>query len=181
MEREYAEMTNEKIAKLHDLIRPYILRRTKAQVLTFLPPMAQIIVPVSMNVLQKKLYKNIISRSPELIRSLFSQNPLKPAERASLNNILMQLRKCLCHPFVFSQDIEERGQTAAVLHRNLVEASSKLQLLEIMLPKLRERGHRVLIFSQFLDMLVSFQIKCDVVSEADEVRTSLKISSLGLR
>lgn len=156
MELEYAEMTNEKIAELHELIRPYILRRTKAQVLTFLPPMAQLIIPVSMSVLQRKLYRNIISKSPELIRSLFSQTLLKPAERTSLNNILMHLRKCLCHPFVYSQDIEERGQTAAVLQRNLVEASSKLQLLEIMLPKLRERGHRVLIFSQFLDMLVSF-------------------------
>jgi hypothetical protein len=181
MELEYAEMTNEKITKLHDLIRPYILRRTKAQVLTFLPPMAQIIIPVSMSVLQKKLYRNIISKSPELIRSLFSQTLLKPAERASLNNILIQLRKCLCHPFVYSQDIEERGQTAAVLHRNLVEASSKLQLLEIMLPKLRERGHRVLIFSQFLDMLVSFQIQCDLISAANRIRISLRISSTALR
>lgn len=41
----------------------------------------------------------------------------------------------------------------AVSHRNLVEASGKLQLLEMLLPKLKERGHRVLIFSQFLDML----------------------------
>jgi SNF2 family DNA or RNA helicase len=65
----------------------------------------------------------------------------------------MQLRKCLCHPFVYSRAIEERSSNATISHRNLVEASSKLQLLEIMLPKLRERGHRVLIFSQFLDML----------------------------
>ena len=35
----------------------------------------------------------------------------------------------------------------------MVEASSKLQLLDILLPKLRDRGHRVLMFSQFLDML----------------------------
>jgi len=40
-----------------------------------------------------------------------------------------------------------------ISHSNLVEASSKLKLLEIMLPKLQERGHRVLIFSQFLKML----------------------------
>jgi len=65
----------------------------------------------------------------------------------------MQLRKCLCHPFVYSREIEERTEIAAVSHRNLVEASAKLQLLELLLPKLRERGHRVLIFSQFLDML----------------------------
>jgi chromodomain-helicase-DNA-binding protein 4 len=153
MEEEYAEMTNEKIAKLHELIRPFILRRTKAQVLTFLPPMAQIILPLSMSVLQAKLYKSILAKNPELICSIFTHNTLKPAERASLNNTLMQLRKCLAHPFVYSQEIEERHQSAAVLHRNLVEASSKLQLLEVLLPKLQERGHRVLIFSQFLEML----------------------------
>ncbi|KAK7542654.1 PHD/FYVE-zinc-finger like domain-containing protein [Phyllosticta citribraziliensis] len=154
LEEEYADMTNEKIKELHDLIRPYILRRTKAQVLTFLPSMAQIIVPISMSVLQKELYKSILAKNPELLKVLFSTNRhLKLNERASLNNILMQLRKCLCHPFVYSQEIEERTDVAAVSHRNLVEASAKLQFLELLLPKLRAAGHRVLIFSQFLDML----------------------------
>jgi superfamily II DNA or RNA helicase len=39
------------------------------------------------------------------------------------------------------------------MHRQFVEASAKFKLLEIMLPKLQEQGHRVLIFSQFLEML----------------------------
>ncbi len=155
LEEEHADLTEEKLRKLHDLIRPYFLRRTKAQVLTFLPPMAQIIIPISMTVLQKKLYKLILAKNPELLRTIFTTSrALKPTERGSLSNILMQLRKCLCHPFVYSREIEERSEIAAVSHRNLVEASSKLQLLELMLPKLQERGHRVLIFSQFLDMLV---------------------------
>lgn len=156
LEEEYAEMNKETILKLHDLIRPFILRRTKAQVLTFLPTMGQIILPVSMSVLQKQTYMAILEKNPELLRALFSTNrTLKPQERANLSNILMQLRKCLCHPFVYNGEIEERTDIAAVSHRNLVEASAKLQLLELLLPKLQERGHRVLIFSQFLDMLVS--------------------------
>lgn len=155
MEQEYLTLTKDNVPKLHDLLRPFFLRRTKAQVLTFLPSMAQIIVPVTLTVVQKKLYRSILAKSPELIKAIFggSQRALKANERASLNNILMQLRKCLCHPFVYSRAIEERSSNAAVSHRNLVDASSKLQLLEIMLPKLQERGHRVLIFSQFLDML----------------------------
>ncbi|KAF2493171.1 hypothetical protein BU16DRAFT_528502 [Lophium mytilinum] len=155
LEEEYAEMTNENIKSLHDLIRPYILRRTKAQVLTFLPPMGQIIVPISMSVLQKQVYKSILSKSPDLLKALFSTaaTTLNPKERASLSNILIQLRKCLCHPFVYSRAIEERTDVATASHRNLVEASAKLQLLDLLLPKLKERGHRVLIFSQFLDML----------------------------
>lgn len=155
MEEEYTDLTKENVSKLHELLRPFFLRRTKAQVLSFLPSMAQIIVPVTLTVLQKKLYKSILAKNQELIKSIFggSTRLVKSADRANLNNILMQLRKCLCHPFVYSRDIEERSSNPAIAHRNLVDASSKLQLLELMLPKLQERGHRVLIFSQFLDML----------------------------
>ncbi|KAL8893024.1 MAG: hypothetical protein Q9215_000029 [Flavoplaca cf. flavocitrina] len=155
LEQQYTELTKENVPRLHEMLRPFFLRRTKAQVLTFLPPMAQIIVPVTLTVLQKKLYKSILARNPDLLKAIFggSNRALAKTERASLNNILMQLRKCLCHPFVYNRDIEERSSNVVISHRNLVEASSKLQLLEIMLPKLQERGHRVLIFSQFLDML----------------------------
>lgn len=156
LEQQYSELDKNSIHQLHDLIRPFFLRRTKAQVLTFLPPMAQIILPVSMSLVQKKLYRNILAKNPELIRAIFaadSNATLKQGERGSLSNILMQLRKCLCHPFVYHKSIEERNVDHAVSHRNLVDASSKLKLLELLLPKLRERGRRVLIFSQFLDML----------------------------
>ncbi|KAI9805647.1 MAG: hypothetical protein M1833_005139 [Piccolia ochrophora] len=155
LEEEYAVLTKDNVPRLHELLQPFFLRRTKAQVLDFLPPLAQIIIPVTMSVLQKKLYKSILARNPQLIKSIFGQQKqkLKQTERSNLNNLLMQLRKCLCHPFVYSRLIEERSTNASVSHRNLVEASSKLQLLEIMLPKLKQRGHRVLIFSQFLEML----------------------------
>ncbi|WEW57620.1 hypothetical protein PRK78_003087 [Emydomyces testavorans] len=156
LEAQYREVTKENVNELHDMIRPFFLRRTKAQVLTFLPSLAQIIVPVSMTIVQKKLYKSILAKNPQLIQAIFKKHnsrSLKQSERHNLNNILVQLRKCLCHPFVYSKAIEERGVSATLLYRNLVEASSKLQLLELLLPKLQERGHRVLIFSQFLDFL----------------------------
>ena len=155
MDEQYADLNAEKLKELHEKLKPIFLRRTKAQVLTFLPPMAQIIVPVSPSVLQKKLYRSILAKNPELIKSIIGSNKktLKQTDRANLNNILMQLRKCLCHPFVYSRQIEERSRDPVVSHRNLVDASSKFQLLELMLPMLQDRGHRVLIFSQFLDML----------------------------
>jgi chromodomain-helicase-DNA-binding protein 4 len=117
--------------------------------------MAQVILPVTMSIVQKKLYKSILAKNPDLIKSIIGQTTtaLRPKERGNLNNILMQLRKCLCHPFIYSTAIEERSLHEGALHRNLIDASSKFQLLEIMLPKLRERGHRVLMFSQFLNEL----------------------------
>jgi superfamily II DNA or RNA helicase len=153
LDQQFTQITADNLKDLHELIRPYFLRRTKAEVLTFLPPMAQIIIPVSMTVLQERLCKSIMERNPQLIRSIFIQGKMKANERGSLSNILMQLRKCLCHPFIYSQAIEDRSVSPQVSRRNLVEASSKLMLLEIMLPKLKERGHRVLLFSQFLDEL----------------------------
>ncbi|KAK4178333.1 putative Chromodomain-helicase-DNA-binding protein [Triangularia setosa] len=153
LDQEYDQITSDNLGHLHNLIRPYFLRRTKAEVLTFLPTMAQIIVPVSMSVLQERLCKSIMEKNPQLIRSIFAQGKLKANERGPLSNILMQLRKCLCHPFIYSQAIEDRNLSPELTRRNLIEASSKLMLLEVMLPKLKARGHRVLIFSQFLNQL----------------------------
>lgn len=153
LDEEYSELTAENIPRLQDMIRPYFLRRTKAGVLKFLPPMAQIILPVSMSVLQEKLSRSIMSKNPQLIRAIYAKSKLKSNERSSLNNILMQLRKCLGHPFIYSDAVEDKHVDAETMHRNLVSASSKLVLLEQMLPKLKEKGHRVLLFSQFLNML----------------------------
>ncbi|RCI08957.1 hypothetical protein L249_5077 [Ophiocordyceps polyrhachis-furcata BCC 54312] len=153
LDEQYQVLDKETLPKLHDKIRPYFLRRTKLGVLKFLPPMAQIILPVTMTVIQEKLAKSIMAKNPQLIKSIFANNKLTGKDRGSLNNILMQLRKCLCHPFMYSEAIEERNHDPTALHQNLVEASAKLLLLDVLLPKLKERGHRVLIFSQFLQQL----------------------------
>lgn len=153
LDLEYQVLDKETLPKLLEKIRPFFLRRTKLGVLKFLPPMAQIILPVTMTVVQEKLSKSIMAKNPQLIKAIFANNKLQSKDRSSLNNIMMQLRKCLCHPFLYSDAIEERHHDPSVLHRNLVEASAKLLLLEAMLPKLKERGHRVLIFSQFLQQL----------------------------
>ncbi|KAK8084854.1 hypothetical protein PG997_006125 [Apiospora hydei] len=151
LDAKYAELTKENIPELHQMIRPYFLRRTKLQVLKFLPSMAQVILPVTMSVLQEKLSRSIMSRNPQLIKAIISRSKVKAGERKGLNNILMELRRCLCHPFIFSDDVEDRTVTdPARIQANMVEASGKLLLLNVMLPKLKERGHRVLIFSQFL-------------------------------
>ncbi|KAI8946961.1 PHD/FYVE-zinc-finger like domain-containing protein [Xylaria longipes] len=153
LDAKYAELTKDNLPELHSLIRPYFLRRTKAQVLKFLPPMAQIILPVTMTVVQEKLSKSIMARNPELIRAIISKSRLKAGERKSMSNILSDLRQLLCHPFCFNGEIEDKTVDMAQMHRNLIEASPKLLLFELMLPKLKERGHRVLIFSQYLHSL----------------------------
>ena len=125
--------------------------------MTSLPPKSEIIIPVSMSSVQKELYKSIISQNPELLKAITRRaekgGPAAKSVQPKLANILVQLRKCLAHPFVQAPSLEDRTVGPEAEMRALVEGSGKLNFLAKVLPKLRERGSRVLIFSQFLDML----------------------------
>lgn len=68
LDEEYANVNKESIEKLRNLIRPFFLRRTKGRVLN-LPPLSQVILPVTMSFLQKKVCKSILSKNIDLIRS----------------------------------------------------------------------------------------------------------------
>lgn len=154
LDEEFAELTEENLPEVHAQIKPFMLRRKKAEVLD-LPPISQVILPTSMSVLQKQLCRSIMEKNPVLISSILSKDggKINIKDRGNLNNIMMQLRKVLAHPFMYSARIEETAANEEDELRNLIDASSKMQLLKIMLPKLKEKGHRVLLFSQFLDQL----------------------------
>ena len=80
-----------------------------------------------------------------------------------LSNLLMQLRKVCCHPFLFGDDAAREAVAAHGGNRAdaLVAASGKLTALDEMLPRLRAGGHKVLIFSQFTLMLDMLEEFCD--------------------
>lgn len=123
-----------------------------------LPKLSEIIVPISMRPLQKQVYKGILTRNVGDITAIYSKKKSKSGP-ARFQNILMELRKDLGHPYLNDPLIEPREVTDEQAHRNLVEASGKLVFLQKFLPKLKERGHRTLIFSQFrifLDILERF-------------------------
>lgn len=52
------------------------------------------------------------------------------------------------HPYLYAEDIEPRNLPPSEAHEKLIDASAKLRLLKMLLPKLKEGGHRVLLFSQ---------------------------------
>ena len=56
--------------------------------------------------------------------------------------------RCLQHPYLTAPDIEPTNLSLAETHEKLVSASAKLMMLRMLLPKLKARGHRVLLFSQ---------------------------------
>jgi len=161
LEKDHKELTEDLVKELHNRLRPYFLRRLKGQVLQ-LPPKNEVIVPVSLTPLQKEIYKSVLGKNIEILKTLISndaQTSSKKPRTSSMNNILMELRKCIQHPYLVSRDIEPKGLSALEAHSKLVDGSAKLRLLQAMLPKLKSRGHRVLLFSQFvvaLDIVEDF-------------------------
>uniref|UniRef100_A0A3P9IX57 Helicase ATP-binding domain-containing protein n=1 Tax=Oryzias latipes TaxID=8090 RepID=A0A3P9IX57_ORYLA len=178
---EFADISKEdQIKKLHDLLGPHMLRRLKADVFKNMPAKTELIVRVELSPMQKKYYKFILTRNFEALNSKGGGN------QVSLLNIMMDLKKCCNHPYLFpvAAVVSRPGglilwglfmlpvriifemistkplgwivvlKEAPVLPNGsydgnlLVKSSGKLTLLQKMLKKLKDEGHRVLIFSQ---------------------------------
>ncbi|KAM8917642.1 chromodomain-helicase-DNA-binding protein 5 isoform 2-T2 [Spinachia spinachia] len=147
---EFADISKEdQIKKLHDLLGPHMLRRLKVDVFKNMPSKTELIVRVELSPMQKKYYKFILTRNFEALNSKGGGN------QVSLLNIMMDLKKCCNHPYLFPvAAVEAPVQSNGSYDGNqLVKSSGKLTLLQKMLKKLKDEGHRVLIFSQMTKML----------------------------
>ncbi|KAJ1854256.1 hypothetical protein LPJ76_004163 [Coemansia sp. RSA 638] len=169
--------TPEQIERTKDMVRPYILRRTKAELPKLVPPRHELILHVSMTRLQRELYRATLSRNVRVLRDisaalqatgdvsdasedtakgrLRSDTTVKQTKKprvSSLNNILMEVRKIVSHPYCLP-DVEPVFSTDHERHTRLIDACGKLKLLHVLLPELKSRGHRVLLFAQFKDTL----------------------------
>ena len=131
-----------------------MLRRLKADVAKGLPPKTETLIMVGMSKIQKRLYKNLLLRDIDSITASKTSSKNKTA----ILNIVMQLRKCCGHPYLF-EGVEDR--TLDPLGDHLVENCGKLAIVDKLLKKLQERGSRVLIFTQMtriLDILEDFMV-----------------------
>ncbi|KAI8084780.1 P-loop containing nucleoside triphosphate hydrolase protein [Halteromyces radiatus] len=162
----YREFTQDSIQELHRKLKPYFLRRTKEMVLVDLPPKKEIIVPISMTSLQKELYKETLTKGTKILAQLQKQSRGKINNKEikksgiNYNNILMMLRKILNHPYLIP-GVEIPQETQSATQQAMIDASGKLKLLKLILPKLRAQGHRVLLFSTMaiaLDILEDYLV-----------------------
>ncbi|KAF9454035.1 chromodomain-helicase DNA-binding protein [Macrolepiota fuliginosa MF-IS2] len=137
----------EKIKELHEQLESLMLRRLKRDVLTSLPTKSERILRVEMSALQTHFYKNILTKNfAGLIKSANGNNNI------SLLNIAMELKKAANHPYLFD-GAETRSDSNDEILKGLVMNSGKMVLLDKLLARLRQDGHRVLIFSQMVRML----------------------------
>lgn len=105
----------------------------------------------------EQVYRGLLSRNAHLITSIYSKGlKQKKSTRAGFQNLLMQLRKTLGHPYLYDPEIEPSDVTSSQVQESLVEGSAKLVFLRKFIPKLLARGHRMLIFSQCRDFFITF-------------------------
>ncbi len=119
------------LAHTHSLISPLILRRSKQAVLTELPKLTEITIPITLTENERNLYEAVRRRALRHLEKEESSTIHVLAE-------LTKLRRLCCHPSLVHPEYSH---------------SSKLERLIKLLRSLRENGHKVLVFSQFTDML----------------------------
>ncbi|WP_395823524.1 DEAD/DEAH box helicase [Collimonas sp.] len=122
-------------------VRPFILRRRKDQVASELPPRSEALKLVQLQGKQRDLYESVRMAADEQVRSALKRKGFSGAQLTILD-ALLKLRQVCCDPFLLKNMQQPDGIERA-----------KLQLLRDMLPALVAEGRRILVFSQFTEML----------------------------
>ena len=130
---------------LRTIIQPFLLRRTKEEVLKDLPPKTEVDRTVILNQAEISFYETIRKKAKE---DLASAGNLPTGQRQiKLFSILTQLRLASCHPSLVHPEIDMPGSKIEALH----------ELLDEILPG----GHQVLVFSQFVKHLALVKASLD--------------------
>ncbi|CEH18287.1 chromatin remodelling complex atpase chain isw1 [Ceraceosorus bombacis] len=146
------EAQDQVVQQLHKVLRPFLLRRVKADVEKSLLPKKEINIFVGLTDMQRKWYKSILEKDIDAVNGAGG----KKEGKTRLLNIVMQLRKCCNHPYLF--DGAEPGPPFTT-DEHLVFNSGKMVILDKLLKSMKEKGSRVLIFSQMsrvLDILEDY-------------------------
>jgi superfamily II DNA or RNA helicase len=123
-------------------VRPFILRRRKQDVATELPPRTEVIQRVQLQGKQRELYEAVRTTADKQVRRALERQSFDGAQITILD-ALLKLRQVCCDPRL----VKGTTKNAQTMER------AKLELLADMLPALVDEGRRVLVFSQFTEML----------------------------
>jgi superfamily II DNA or RNA helicase len=132
---------NQQRARLTQRIAPFMLRRSKQDVATELPPKTEIIRSVPLGEKQAALYESIRLTMEKRVRDAIAMKGLSRSHITILD-ALLKLRQTCCDP-----------RTLPLESAQKVKQSAKLDLLMEILPEQLEEGRRILVFSQFTRMI----------------------------
>lgn len=161
---KFGNMANkEQVESLQRMISPYMLRRVKDDVAKDIPAKEETVIDVELTSIQKQYYRAIFEHNHAFL-NIGATRQTAP----KLMNIQMELRKVCNHPYLLEgvehretdrqyKEFQENGklegktpeeQQHLLNEHGYVMTSGKMVLLDKLLPKLRQEGHKVLIFSQ---------------------------------
>ncbi len=130
-------------ARLRERLHPFLLRRRKAEVAPELPPRTDMVVRCELSEQERALYESIRGATvPAVVDKLQAGGSVMAALEA-----LLRLRQAACHP--------------GLVPGHEADHSAKLALLVDMLDRLRDGGHKALIFSQWTSLLDRIQPHLD--------------------
>lgn len=135
------EKEKDKLAlnRLRRVLKPFLLRRTKQEVLEELPPLTEIVHDVELSKEERAYYEALRRKALQRMEKTPAQGG--QAQMQMLAE-LMRLRRACCHPRLVDKEQAEN-----------FSSSAKLEAFAEILEELRENHHRVLVFSQFVDHL----------------------------
>jgi superfamily II DNA or RNA helicase len=121
--------------------KPFLLRRTKDDVAKELPAKTEIIHTIALQNDQRTLYESIRITMEAKIRDLLREKGMARS-RIEFLDALLKLRQACCDPRLVKLE-----------HAQQIKSSAKLDFLMEIVPEMVEEGRRILIFSQFAQML----------------------------
>jgi len=150
----------EMLLQANKLLGLFMIRRLKEEVEKLMPKKMEtkILCPLSSS--QKFWYKGFLMNEIETLVKMSEEENTEEGGAGRYNmlrNLVMQLRKCCLHPYLFDfaePDIEKTDV------EELIASSGKLAVLDKLLRSLLKNGHRTCIFSQFTSMLNILEDYC---------------------
>ena len=127
--------------RLKSQIYPFILRRMKRDVAKDLPDKIENVAYCELTPDQKDFYMEVLDSTKEELFKSIEEHGIEKS-RMSIFSALLRLRQICCHPKLYDKE-NIKG----------IKESGKFEQLKEMLKEIIAEGHRVLLFSQFVDML----------------------------
>ncbi|BBN83940.1 hypothetical protein PA25_39250 [Pseudoalteromonas sp. A25] len=140
------EQDRERAKELHAVIAPFILRRTKAQVVQELPDKTELVKELEFSPNQAALYHSVQQQVEDNLTHLFKEQGVQRSKLMFLD-ALLKLRQICCHPTLVD------NQSDAL--------SAKFEWLKDHLPVMLEQGRKIIIFSQFTSVLDLIAQQCE--------------------
>lgn len=119
--------SSEGLNSLHSELKPHLLRRTVKDVEKSLPPKRERVLRIAMSPLQRQYYKWILQRNFNALNK-----GAKGSGQVTLLNVVMELKKCCNHPFLFESAEATYADSSGDVDA-LVRSSGKFALLDKLL------------------------------------------------